>query len=249
MAKRNKKQVVNDRWEKKEQRGRKTSEQHMDKRKDVINKSPIRPLNDKQKQYLWDCRNKKVNIATGFAGSSKTYIPTRVAIEKLLLEEIERIIIVRPPVSGSQSLGFFGGSKIEKCLNWIMPVVDTLNEFLGSNNVINLIENDVIVPVPLETIKGCSFKNCFIIVDEAEDLTPKEFIKCVTRLGTNSTIVFAGDILQTDLQSKNGLHLAKELIEHKGLDWGHANFDNYDDIVRDEEVKKTIIALTELGYM
>lgn len=249
MAKRNQRQVVNDRWEKKEQVGRKTSEKHLQNREQQIASRPIKPMNELQSEYLHNCRTRSVNIATGYAGTSKTYIPTRVAIEKLLREEIKRIVIVRPPVSDSKSLGFFGGDKVEKCMNWILPVVDILNEFLGSNNVINLIENDVIVPVPLETIKGCSFRDSFIIVDEAEDLTPKEFVKCVTRIGEGSTIVFAGDILQTDLKSNNGLELALDLAEDTNLDWGVVDFNRPSDIVRSEAAKQAILALRRIGYM
>lgn len=248
-GKRNKKEVVDARWDKKEQQGRHTSEKHMEFRKESIKNNPIKPWNTKQATYLDSLYNKDVNIAVGYAGTSKTYLPTRVAIEKLLLEEISKIVIVRPAISDSKSLGFFGGDKLEKSLNWIAPVLDTLNEFLGSNNVLNLLKNDVIVPVPLEVIKGQSFNDSFIIVDEAEDLTRKEFIKCITRLGKNSSIVFAGDVLQTDLVSNNGLDLALELAQEPALDYGVTCFDDFEDIVRSRTVKETIIALNKKGLM
>lgn len=250
MAKRNRQKVQERREEKKEARGYQSTEKHEERKKDRVAQRPLIPMNDLQKEYIHNCRTLPVNIAMGFAGSSKTYVPTRIAIEKLLLGEIKRIAIVRPAVSDSKSLGFFAGDKITKCKNWILPVLDTMNEFLGSNYVDYLIENDVILPLPLETIKGMSLKDCFIIVDEAEDLTPKEFVKCVTRIGENSTMVFAGDILQVDIKGENGLQVAAEMAEEDPtLNWGVVNFDRPSDIVRSEAAKNAILALRRKGLM
>ncbi len=221
---------------------------HQERKNEVIGARPIVPMNELQKDYLWNLRHCRINLALGYAGTSKTYLPTRVAIEKLLLEEIKRIVIVRPPVPKGRSLGFFSGDPVEKMRNWIMPVLDTLEEFLGVSNVDYMLKTGQILAVPLETIKGRSFKDSFIIIDESEDLTEDEFISCVTRIGKNSTMVFAGDVLQSDIRGDNGLQLGLRLSQEPDLDWGVVNFDRVSDIVRDEEVKKTILALKRLGY-
>lgn len=86
-------------------------------------------------------------------------------------------------MSDSKSLGYFSGDAIEKLKNWIKPVLSIFDEFLGAEYTDYLLKMGRIEGVPLETIKGMSFKRSFIIIDEAEDLTEKEFIKCVTRIG------------------------------------------------------------------
>jgi phosphate starvation-inducible PhoH-like protein len=250
-SKRNRQKVVDTRWEKKEKVGRKTSDKHMEDREVLIKRRPINPMNQQQAEYIDNLRNLPYNIAVGYAGTSKTYLATRVAIEKLLLEEIDKIIIVRPAVSDSKSLGFFGGDQLQKMKNWILPVLDVLEEFLGKGNVENMLAKGTIVPVPLETIKGRSFKNSFIIIDESEDLTEKEVIKCITRLAANSFMVFAGDIKQVDLKEGSGLSFALGLADDESLydDWGVVDFDNVNEIVRSEAVKRSIVRLTEMGKM
>ena len=248
---RTQKKVVDKRWEKKEAKGRQTSEHHMEERIEQIRQRPIKPMNQQQAEYVENLRTLPYNIATGYAGSSKTYLAARVAIEKLLMEEIDTIIVVRPAVSDSKSLGFFGGDQLQKMKNWILPVLDVLEEFLGKNNVEYLLSKGTILPVPLETIKGRSFKNSFILIDEAEDLTVKEFIKCITRLGSGSTMAFAGDILQADIRGESGLSFALTLADDDDLyeDWGVVSFDDTEEIVRSDAVKRGIIRLVEMGKM
>lgn len=227
---------------------REISEKHLDDRKH--NFVPVKPMNELQADYIRMCKELPVIIATGYAGTSKTYIPTCIAAEKWYLGEIDKIYLVRPAVSSSKSLGFFGGSLIEKSKNWLMPILDTLYEKLGRSVVDLAIERGDIEPIPLEVIKGRSLKNCFIIFDEAEDTTIPEFIKVITRGGVNSTLVLAGDILQTDLKESNGLQLAIELYgENPDLPWGFIDFNRPSDIVRSEPVKKVILALRRKGLM
>lgn len=250
-GKRTKRGVVEDRWEKKEEKGRVISDKFQDKNEEIINSKPLRPLNQMQAEYIHNCKTKPYNIAIGYAGSSKTYIPTRIAVEMYLRGEIEKIIIVRPAVSDSKSLGFFGGDLLQKSKNWIMPVLDVLEEFLGKTRVEYMLTKGDIMPVPLETIKGRSFNNSFIIVDESEDATKKEFIKCVTRLGKNSTMCFCGDILQQDIRGESGLDFALKLADDEDLQdlWGVVDFNEHEDIVRSDAVKETIIRLTDMGEM
>ncbi len=228
--------------------GRNISDKHMEERKERF--VAVQTMIDLQAQYIQMCKELPVIIATGYAGSSKTYIPTCIAAEKWYLGEIEKIYLLRPAVSDSASLGFFGGSLIEKSKNWLMPVLDTLYEKLGRSVVDLAIERGDIEPIPLQVIKGRSLKNCFIICEEAEDITQKEFVKIITRGGVNSTLVLAGDILQTDLKGNNGLQLAIELYgENPDLPWGFVDFNRPSDIVRSEPVKKAILALRRKGLM
>lgn len=204
----------------------------------------------RHQEYIKHCRHKNIVIQTGKAGTGKTYIPTRIQIEKLLNKEIEKIIIVRPQISDSKSLGFFQGDKEEKMRNWILPVLDIFHEVLGESMTDYLIKVGQIEGVPLETIKGRSFQNQFIIQEEAEDLTQKEVIKVVTRLGDKSTLVFQGDLCQLDLKGDSGLQLLQKIAkESPHLGWGHVDFNQASDILRSESVKKAILEFEKRGLM
>lgn len=227
---------------------RQIKEKFLEERKFIFQK--VKPLNELQAQYIDMCRTLPIIIASGYAGTSKTYIPTCIAAEKWYLGEIDKIYLVRPAVSSSKSLGFFGGSLIEKSKNWLAPVLDTLYEKLGRNVVDLAIERGQIEPVPLETIKGRSMKNCFIIVDEAEDLCVDEFVKVVTRIGSNATMVFAGDILQSDIQKQNGISLAIQMAQDDPLlEWGFVDFNRPSDIVRSDAARNAILAFRRKGLM
>lgn len=213
----------------------------------------VRPRNEKQKRYMEMLvdSDKPLILATGLAGTSKSYIASYIAARKLSKGEIESIYIVRPPISDSKSLGYFGGSLLEKCLNWSAPITNALIEFLGREQVNKYLEDGVIQPIPLEVIKGWTLKNSFTIVDEAEDCNFSEFKKISTRLGEGGTIVFCGDICQVDLKCESGLAQAVKLLEdHPDLfDWSHVDFDKISEVVRSESVKKTLSGYRKLGLM
>lgn len=210
---------------------------------------PLQPLNQGQAEYIRSIESSPFVIATGYAGTSKTYIPTRIAAKWLQQEAIDKIVIARPAASMSESLGFFKGDHIEKMKMWIAPVLDALKEDLKPGYIEYLLTTGAIDCVPMETIKGRSMKNAFIIIDEAEDLTLKEVKTLLTRLGTNSTMVFAGDISQVDI-ARSGLGEFLALREKNNrlkniVD--HIAFDDYDDIVRSEAVRDVIIGLDEVS--
>lgn len=212
---------------------------------------PLQPLNQTQAEYIMAIESRPFIIATGYAGTSKTYIPTRIACKWLKQRAIEKIVIARPAASMSESLGFFKGTAQEKMKMWIGPVLSTLKEEYSPGQLEYLMSEEVeaIVCVPLETIKGSSFKNCFIIVDEAEDCTLKEVVSLLTRLGTNSTMVLAGDISQVDIK-RSGIGEFLQLRDSNQrlsatVDW--ISFDDYDDIVRSEAVREIIIGMDEVN--
>lgn len=208
--------------------------------------TPLVPMNPLQAQYIKFINEKKLIIATGYAGSSKSFIPTVIACDKWRKGEIERIFLTRPNISNSKSLGYFSGSLVEKMTNWLMPVLDIMHQRLGRNVVEIAIKNGDISFIPLETIKGMSFgKNTFVICDEAEDITINEARSIITRQG-GCTMVLAGDIEQSALDEKSGLLFLKNVVE-KNPDLekytGFVDFNRTSDIVRSPECKAWIIAL------
>lgn len=207
---------------------------------------PIRALNEKQQDYIVSINSNPLTIATGYAGTSKTYLPTAIACDMLKLNQVEKIILTRPNVSDSKSLGYFSGDLVEKMRNWLLPVLDTMVERLGSGMVDYCISKGKIEFVPLEVIKGRSFNSAFILGDEAEDLTYSEIKKIITRLGTSSKMVLAGDLTQKDLKCESGLAIALEMAKNnRNLNCGWVDFNSPSDIVRSETVKKWILGFNK----
>jgi phosphate starvation-inducible PhoH-like protein len=223
-------------------------EKFAEQREEQINSKQIKPLNAKQKHYMEMFNNPDCGLilASGYAGTSKTYIPTALACDLLRTNKISKIVFTRPNISNSKSLGFFGGSLIEKMSNWLMPVMDILKDRLGQNALELYIKHGDIVFMPLEVVKGYSANDCVFICDEAEDLTIEEAKKLVTRQGKNCKMVLAGDISQSELKEKSGLKYIIDMArKYDDLELGLVDFNETGDIVRSEQVKQWILAFNK----
>lgn len=225
---------------------RKIKEKFVEQRRN----KPLVPMNDLQREYIGYLKDPNIStvVAVGFAGSSKSYCPSVLAIDDYREGRVNKIYVIRPAVSESKSLGYFSGSLLEKALNWSAPIINVFIERIGAAAVEIALDSGDIELIPMEVIKGRSLDNCWIIADEVEDLTVKELKKVVTRQGKNSKLVLAGDILQCDLKVESGLAKALEMAQ-KYPDLGVAvvNFDRPSDIVRSEQVKRWILAFNREG--
>ncbi len=198
---------------------------------------PFQVKTQKQAEYKHEIYTKPYVLATGRAGTGKTYIACRLAALMFKRELVKKIVLVRPAVSDSASLGFFKGTKEEKMMEWIRPMLGALQEDFSMNDIEYNIKVGRLDFVPLETLKGHSFKEAFIIIDEAEDICPKELKKIMTRRGEGCTMVLCGDTSQIDIKRHSGLAKAVEMREkypnfRKHV--GHIDFDERSDVVRDE---------------
>ena len=209
---------------------------------------PLRPLNDKQVKYIQLISDKKLVVATGYAGTSKTYIPTVMACDAYRKGEINKIFLCRPAMSESKSLGYFAGDLETKAKHWLLPVLSIMYERLGKEVVEIAIRSGDIQFIPMETIKGMSFgKGTFIIVEECEDVTVKEAKSILTRQG-GGTMILAGDIGQSALNEKSGLKFIVDMIaKYPELEktTGVIDFNDVDDIVRSKECKAWIVAMSK----
>lgn len=212
--------------------------------------SPLVPMNELQAEYIRLINTKKCVIATGYPGTSKSFIPTVMACDKLRSGEIKRLYLTRPNISNSKSLGYFSGDHIQKMSMWLLPILTTMYDRLGRNVVELLIKSGDVQFVPLETIKGMSFgKDTFVICDEAEDLTQDEIKSVLTRQG-GGTMVLAGDLEQSALKTGSGLAFAKRMVERYAEleDYtGFVDFNRPSDIVRSNECKAWILAMRKEG--
>lgn len=247
MAKRNQQQVRQARETKKAATGRQVNPKFVEARAEGrTQKQDVRPLiprNEKQRQYIQLIQDHALVLATGYAGTSKTYIPTVMACDAYLAGEIDKIVFTRPNISNSPSLGMFKGSAIEKMEMWLMPVINILRDRLTQGGLECALENGNIQYLPLEVIKGFSAEKCFFIVDEGEDITVEEAKKIVTRQGKDCKMVISGDVSQSELKERSGLkHLIYMANKYSNIDCGFVDFNHVNDIERSDATKQWIIA-------
>ena len=170
-------------------------------------------------------------LILGPAGTGKTYVTATCAADLYTLKEIDKIVITRPHVAVGKDIGFLPGTLEEKAQPWALPVLDVLTKHLGKGTVETGLKAGNIEVATLALMRGRSFDNAFIIVDEAQNIEIPEIKMLLTRVGEGSTIVLNGDIQQSDLKGTSGLakiiHLAKKhMLDVPVVEFG------VDDIVR-----------------
>ena len=149
----------------------------------------------------------KVMCVTGAAGTGKTFLSCQEAVSQLRHRKKNKIVITRPLVFvEKEDLGFLPGDMNEKMLPWTMPIFDHMKEFMETTEMKRLVQESKIEISPLGYMRGRTFKDAFIILDEAQNTTPQQMKMFLTRVGNNSKIVVNGDLHQSDLgTSINGL--------------------------------------------
>lgn len=194
---------------------------------------PLAAQTETQEEYIRAIIEYPQVVVCGSAGTGKSYIAVRMALQMLEDGEIEKIILTRPNISMSKSLGFFKGSMEEKLAPWAVPFTDIMKEVLGDGHFDYLVKSNVIDIVPFEVIRGRTFNNSFVILDEAQNLTISE-IKCfVTRIGKKSKVVMNGDIKQKDIKESSGLAHLIYLVDKYDIDVPVIEFTRFD-IVRSD---------------
>ena len=183
---------------------------------------------------LWEAmRDSSQVFVLGPAGTGKTYVTATYAADCYTLKQIDRIVITRPHVSVGKDIGFLPGSLEEKTYPWALPVLDVLQKHLGKGVVDTGIKNGNIEMAPLALMRGRSFDNAFIIVDETQNITIHELKMLLTRVGEGSTIVLNGDVQQSDLKEADGLSKTIHLVKKYMLPVPVVEF-GVDDIVRSD---------------
>ena len=176
--------------------------------------SGIVPKTPKQKELLNAFKEYSQVFILGPAGTGKTYVTATYAADLYTTKEIDKIVITRPHVAVGKELGYLKGDLEEKTKPWALPVIDVLEKHLGKGAVETGIKNGNIEMAPLALMRGRSFDNAFVIVDESQNITTHELKMLLTRVGEGTTIVLNGDSQQSDLKETDGLskviHLAKK---------------------------------------
>tara|TARA_B100000029_G_scaffold459697_1_gene490075 strand:- start:481 stop:1461 length:981 start_codon:yes stop_codon:yes gene_type:complete len=208
-------------------------------RRSIIPRSAI------QKKYIEALKSKEIIMALGPAGTGKTYLAVAVAITMLLDKKIDKIILSRPAVEAGERLGFLPGDMKEKVDPYLQPLYDSLYDLLGYEKIQKKIEIGQIEIAPLAFMRGRTLKNCFAILDEAQNATKTQIKMFLTRIGENSKLVVNGDPSQIDLLNKNssGLTNSTEILK-KLKEIAILEFDQRD-VVRNPLVSKIVEAYQE----
>ena len=222
--------------------------QVIDDSEELVLKTPrssVKPRNSHQQNYVKSIWRHDINFGIGPAGTGKTYLAVACAVEALIKEEVNRILLVRPAVEAGEKLGFLPGDLAQKIDPYLRPLYDALYEMLGFEKVARMIERNVIEVAPLAYMRGRTLNNSFIILDESQNTTTAQMKMFLTRIGFGSTAVITGDVTQIDLPkgTRSGLvHVSKIL---QGIDEiGFTYFDSKD-VVRHRLVQRIVEAYDE----
>ena len=205
-------------------------------RKSVIARS------EKQSDYIKALKENQIIMSLGPAGTGKSFLAVSVGVTMLMEKKVERVILSRPAVEAGEKLGFLPGDMKEKVDPYLRPLYDALYELFGADKIDKKIETGEIEIAPLAFMRGRTLKNCFAILDEAQNATETQIKMFLTRIGENSKLVVNGDPSQIDLinKSHSGLisskNTLKQINEIKIIEFDH------NDVVRHPLVSKIIRA-------
>jgi len=178
------------------------------------NGKPIRPRTPHQQEMVDKYRTHDLIIATGPAGSGKTYMAVALAVRALRNREVKRIILSRPAVESGENLGFLPGDLKEKLDPYLQPLYDALLDMMPARKLKEFMEDNIIQIAPLAFMRGRTLDNAFVILDEAQNASVNQLKMFLTRMGEYAKFAVTGDITQVDLPdpNKSGLIHAKKIL-------------------------------------
>jgi phosphate starvation-inducible protein PhoH and related proteins len=167
-----------------------------------------------QREFMRSITENELSFGTGCAGTGKTYLAASIAAELLKDKTYTQIILTRPAVEAGEKLGFLPGLKEEKFAPYIEPFLDVFNERLGKSFTKYLVEHGHIQGKPLAYMRSKTFKDAFVILDEAQNCTPVQMELLLTRIGDNCKVVVCGDTRQKDIPGYSGLSDALSRLQN-----------------------------------
>lgn len=211
-------------------------DEHFEERRIILN-----PKTLNQEIALNNMRRCEVTAAIGPAGVGKTYLAAGFAAQEFLAKKADKIILTRANVTIGETIGALPGTIQEKMAPLLRPITTALERHLTPGRVKYMIHKEQIEMLPFEYVRGRSFKDEIVIIDEAQNLTEDDVIAIVTRF-ESGRIMLLGDPIQNDLKSESGLVWLTKFAERNGLDIPIVNY-QLKDIVRSSFVKKFLTAL------
>jgi len=159
----------------------------------------VRPKSAGQRRYIEAIRKHDMVFCMGPAGTGKTYLAVAMAVHMLKTGKARRLVLARPAVEAGEKLGFLPGDMQAKVNPYLRPLFDALHDMMEFEQVRRFMSNDIIEVIPLAFMRGRTFNNSVVILDEAQNTTPMQMLMFLTRLGHGSKMIVTGDDSQVDL--------------------------------------------------
>lgn len=172
----------------------------------------VQPLNFIQGEYLDAIKHNDIVFGIGSAGTGKTFIAASYAASELFHRRVDKVILTRPNVETGRGLGFLPGTLDEKYAPYLLPFDSIFTKALGKGFYEYCLKNKDIEPTPLGFLRGSTFENCIVLVDEAQNCTREEMKMMLSRIGKNCKMIFSGDTEQADIEN-SGLDDAVSRLE------------------------------------
>jgi len=169
---------------------------------------------ENQKNYIRSIVENEITFCTGPSGTGKSFIAAGLAASWLLKDKIETIIVTRPLVCTGKDIGSLPGEISEKIKPYLAPMEENLKYFLGRDKFGLYYNTRRIKFEPLETMRGATFHNAYMILDEAQNCTMEQIKMFITRMGEKSKVIINGDTKQTDLFDNNGLPFCLKRLQN-----------------------------------
>ena len=166
---------------------------------------PLFYMTASQAKYGKSIEDNVITFGVGPAGTGKSYVAIAMACDMLKDKQIDKIVITRPAVEAGENFGFLPGEIEEKYAPYLDPFRDIMNERLGKSHVEYLIKHKRIEAKPLAFMRGITLKNCWAILDEAQNTSPSQMKLFLTRIGENCKVIVDGDCEQKDIKTISGL--------------------------------------------
>lgn len=199
----------------------------------------VEPLNYIQGEYLQAIKTNSIVFGIGSAGTGKTYIAAQYAASELFHRRISKIVLTRPNVETGRSMGFLPGTLEEKYIPYLAPFESVFIKALGKGFYEYALKSKDIEPVPLGFMRGSTFEDCIVLVDEAQQCTREELKMLLSRIGRNCKMIISGDTEQADIQD-SGLEDATTRLQ--GIQGIEVVKFLDEDIVRSKMCKQIIMA-------
>lgn len=207
----------------------------------------LSPRTKNQEEIVRNIKNKKITILSGKAGTGKTHISVMMALKFLDDNRYDKIIVIRPMVTvgaNGNALGFLPGSEAEKTSPYSQAITQLFVDMIGSFEFEKRVKEEKIVFTSLSLIRGCTFNNAIVILDEAQNTTKHEILTVLTRLNYSTKLIITGDESQKDINDKksseSGLSCCVKLLkEIEGIGFVEMKIE---DIQRDKIIGEIIRA-------
>lgn len=200
----------------------------------------LQPRSPNQAIAIEAIKKSDLTMLLGPAGTGKTYLAVKLAVEALLAGRVKRIVLSRPAVEAGERLGFLPGDPQEKIAPYMRPLYDVLHATVGAQKMNSMLFDGTIEIAPIGFMRGRTLTDCAIILDEAQNATKGQLKMVITRLGLGSFMVITGDPEQSDLdEGDSGLSVIAERIKDRSADVSVVTLEA-EDVVRHPVIRELL---------